>query len=250
MHLDVKDLKRFYYRTRLGEAARRSLRDQVNAIWPEAAGQTVVGFGFALPVLRPFLNEARRVIALMPGPQGVQHWPPGEPNTAVMCEETQWPIDTGMVDRLIVMHGLEPSEQPYSVIAEAWRVLGPGGRALFIVPNRAGLWARRDRTPFGHGRPYSLGQLETLLRLHEFVPDRHVAALFFPPSERRFWLRTGQAWERIGQRISNYYAGGVLMVVARKQIHATRPKGPPVSAKTPLEVLEGIAKPNPKPKPV
>lgn len=100
MHLDVKDLKRFYYRTRLGAAARRSLRDQVSAIWPEAAGQTVVGFGFALPVLRPFLGEARRVIALMPGPQGAQHWPLGDPNTAVMCEETQWPIDTGMVSTL------------------------------------------------------------------------------------------------------------------------------------------------------
>ena len=41
-------------------------------------------------------------------------------------------------------------------------MLAPGGRVVFIVPNRSGLWARRDVTPFGYGRPYSLGQLEAL----------------------------------------------------------------------------------------
>ena len=29
------------------------------------------------------------------------------------------------------------------------------------MPNRSGLWARRDVTPFGFGRPYSFGQLES-----------------------------------------------------------------------------------------
>jgi hypothetical protein len=40
----------------------------------------VVGFGFAVPLLRPYLAEARRVIGLMPGPQGVMPWPPGMEN--------------------------------------------------------------------------------------------------------------------------------------------------------------------------
>ena len=163
MHLDVVDLRNFYYRTRLGRAAQRAIRDQVVDLWPEAKGQTVVGFGFAVPLLRPFLTQARRTIALMPGQQGVTHWPAGMENVSALCEETMWPLETGVVDKLIVMHGLETSENPSALLDECWRVLGPGGKGLFVVPNRAGIWSRTDQTPFGFGRPYSVTQLEHLL---------------------------------------------------------------------------------------
>ena len=140
MHLDVLDLRNFYYRTGLGRSAQRAIRSQVTTLWPEADRLTVVGFGFAVPLLRPYLNKARRVIALMPGPQGVMHWPAGAKNVSVLCQETLWPLETGHADRLIVMHGLETSDHPAALLEECWRVLGPGGRALFVVPNRAGLW--------------------------------------------------------------------------------------------------------------
>lgn len=247
MHLDVVDLRNFYYRTGLGRAAQRSIRDQVTALWPEAKGQTVAGYGFAVPLLRPYLADARRVIGLMPGPQGVMPWPAGALNVSVLCEETLWPLDTGSVDRLVVMHGLETSDNPTALLEECWRVLGPGGRVLFVVPNRAGLWSRRDATPFGFGRPYSLGQLEAQLKLNRFVPERHVAALFQPPSHRRFWLRTGPMWEKAGRRISNYYAGGVLMVEASKQIYAPTRPGLPAAVRRPLRVLEGIGIAEPAP---
>lgn len=240
MHLDVLDLRTFYYRTQLGRAAQRSIRGQLLRFWPEAERQTVVGFGFAVPLLRPYLADARRVTALMPGPQGVMPWPVGLPNVSVLCEETLWPVQTGQVDKLVVLHGLETSENPDGVLAEVHRVLGPGGRAVFIVPNRAGLWARRDRTPFGFGRPYSLGQLETQLKRAGFEVGRHAAALFQPPTERRFWLKTGPVWEGLGRKVSGQYAGGVLFVEAAKTGPAVI-RGTPVAARPPIlaSVTEG-----------
>ena len=67
MHLDVLDLRNFYYRTRLGRAAQRTIRDQVRAFWPDVSRTTVLGFGFSVPLLRPFLEEARRVTASLMG---------------------------------------------------------------------------------------------------------------------------------------------------------------------------------------
>ncbi|WP_099824542.1 class I SAM-dependent methyltransferase [Oceaniglobus indicus] len=247
MHLDVHDLRNFYYRTPLGRAAQRAIRTQVVSLLPPRRGDTVVGYGFAVPLLRPYLPAAKRVVGLMPGPQGVMHWPAGEPNVSVLCEETLWPLDGGAADRLILMHGLETSEDPTSVLEECWRVLAPGGRGLFIVPNRAGMWARRDRTPFGFGRPYSLSQLESQLKRHGLIPQRHVAALFQPPSDRRFWLRAGGLMERVGSAVSGRYAGGVLMVEVSKQV--PRPAGPGLreSLRRPLRVLDGIAGPEAEP---
>ena len=246
MHLDVLDLRNFYYRSALGRGAQKVIRDELTLIWPEAKGQTVVGFGFAVPLLRPYLKDARRVIGLMPGPQGVMPWPAGMPNVSVLCEETLWPLQTGQADRLILLHGLETSENPSRLLEECNRVLSPSGKALFIVPNRLGMWARRDKTPYGFGRPYSLGQLETQLKRHAFLPERHVAALFQPPSSRRFWLKTGPFWERTGRRISSGWAGGVLMVEATKEVYG-RPKGLAERIKRPMRILEGIGKPEVKP---
>lgn len=240
MHLDVCHLRNFYYRTGLGRAAQKTIRDQVIRLWPEADAQTVVGFGFAVPLLRPYLAKARRVIGLMPAQQGVMHWPAGLPNVSVLSEEMWWPLQTGMADKLVMMHGLETCANAPALLDEAARILGPGGRALFIVPNRAGLWARSDQTPFGFGRPYSLGQLEAHLSAHGFRAERHAVALFQPPSHRRFWMKAGPLCERIGQKLSNRYAGGILIVEASRDVFG--PRGTPVSdaRPSPLRILEGV----------
>ena len=246
MHLDVLDLRNFYYRTDLGRAAKRAIRTQVNEFWPSVDGETVVGFGFASPLLPPFLDSAARVVCLMPAPQGVMPWPSGHRNASVLCEETLWPLPNGEANRLVLLHGLETSENPTRLLDECSRALAPGGKALFIVPNRAGLWARRDGTPFGFGRPYSLSQLESQLRRHAFVPERRAGALFQPPSSRPFWIRTGPFWERVGQRITRGIAGGVLVVEARKDEFASR-RWLPEAVKRPMKILEGIAIPEAKP---
>lgn len=247
MHLDVLDLRTFYYRTRLGRTAQRALREQMATLWPDVAGMNVAGFGFAAPLLRPYLGQARRVITLMPGQQGVMPWPGGGENTSVLCEETNWPIEQDSLDRLIVLHGLETSEDPIALLDECYRVLAPEGRAMFIVPNRAGLWARRDQTPFGFGKPYTLGQLSGMLGAIGLKPQRHAGALFHPPTEKRFWLRTSAFWEKLGGRVSNRFAGGVLIVEVTKQVPAPPRTGLPAAIRRPLRVLDGIAVPDPKP---
>lgn len=241
MHLDVQDLRNFYYRSALGRAAQKSLRGRMLELWPEGKGQTVVGFGFAAPLLRPYLKDARRVITLMPGPQGVMPWPAGMPNTSVLTEETLWPIETGHVDKLVLLHGLETSERPSDLLEECWRVLGPGGKVLFIVPNRAGLWARRDATPFGFGRPYSPGQLDAQLRKHQFLPERHLGALYQMPSQHRIWMKSARLFEGVGRHVPAMMAGGAFMVEATKLVYP--PKGTPSRIRKRVSVLDGLKEP-------
>lgn len=244
MHLDVRDLRAFYYRSSLGRAVQKVIRAELQALWPDCGGRAVAGYGFAVPLLRPFLEEARRVIALMPGPQGVMPWPAGQPNLSVLCEETLWPLQTGAIDRLVLMHGLETSQHPQAVLEECWRVLGPGGRAVIVVPNRAGLWARRDGTPFGYGRPYSASQLEAQLRDHGFAVERALSTLFQPPSTSPLWRRAADVMESAGRHIPVFKAGGVLMLEVSKQVpRPARPDGLAQRVGRPLRVLEGMATP-------
>lgn len=240
MHPDVVQLRKFYYRTPLGRAAQAMLQRRLKALWPSVKGETVVGFGFAAPLLRPFTADAARVVCLMPAQQGVCSWPPEGPNLSALVEERLWPLPNAFADRLIVAHGLETCERPGALLKEIWRVLAPGGRAVFIVPNRAGLWARRDATPFGYGRPYSLGQLERTLADAQFSADRSTAALYQPPSQARFWLRLGPTLESVGQGLGWSRLAGVVMVEATKLVFARPRSGSAVAAEVPARVLGGL----------
>ena len=242
MHLDVHHLRDFYYRSQLGRAAQKALRDGLVARWGAARGLTVAGYGFAAPLLRPFLAQAARVMALMPGPQGVMHWPADGDNHSVLVDEARWPLANDSVDRLVMLHGLETSDRPLALMDEAHRVLAPQGRAVLVVPSRTGLWARRDGTPFGFGRPWSRGQIERTLADGGFTPVGHGAALFFLPSPRRFWLRMARGLEQTGQRYAPERLGGVLIIEAIRSDAAPRRPGLRQAARRPLAVLEGVPK--------
>lgn len=248
MHLDVLELRGFYYTTRLGRMVQRAVQQRLRAMWPDIHGMSLAGFGFAAPFLRPFIEESARTLCLMPSQQGVCQWPVDGDNRTALVEETLWPLPSGFADRIVVAHGLETCEKPAALLEEIWRVLAPGGKAVFLVPNRAGLWARSDATPFGYGRPYTTGQLERTLAASRFSAERHTAALYMPPSHHRFWLRVGPGMERLGQRLDAQRLAGLVMVEAAKLVYITPRGGAKARATDPIGVLGGL-RPRPKPKP-
>ena len=220
MFNDAIDLRDFYDAP-LGHLARRMIRRQVRDLWPDLRGQSLLGLGFAAPYLRPFRGEAERVLAFMPAQQGVLHWPPEGPNLSALVDEGELPLEDASIDRIVVVHALEGTEQRAAMMAELWRVLAANGRILFIVPNRRGLWARFDHTPFGHGQPYTVGQLSRLLRDNRFTPTRTVNSVFTPPYVSGLLIRSAPAIERIGDRWFKTFAG-VVMIEAQKQVYAVR----------------------------
>ena len=246
MYLDVKEIKEFYYRNTLGRAAKTSINKSLSNIWPETSGLNVAGFGFPLPFLSQYLDSARRVIALMPAQMGVVAWPKNDMNVSVLADEKRWPIDTGHVDRLIVSHSLEHTIDPSTLLAEAYRVLGPGGRALFMVPNRAGLWSRSDSTPFGQGKPFSSGQLETQLRLHGFLPEKQFSALYMLPSKNRSVLRFSPFLEKMGKKLP-FLVGGLIMLEVSKLPDMVKGSHVLDHKEQGIGVLDGFSKGQPKP---
>jgi SAM-dependent methyltransferase len=218
MHSDVVDLRDFYA-TSLGQVACRMIRRRIRLIWPDLAGMRLLALGYAVPYLRPFRDEAERVISVMPATQGVLPWPPEGPNVVALADEGELPFDDSSIDRVLLIHALESSEEVRPLLKEVWRVLSGSGRLLVVVPNRRGIWARLDRTPFGHGHPYTPSQLSLLLREELFTPVQSATALFIPPTRHRMMLRAAPAWERLGERWFTRFAG-VAMIEVCKQIYA------------------------------
>ena len=92
-----------------------------------------------------------------------------------------------------------------------------------MIPNRRGLWARTDTTPFGYGRPYSRAQITAILRETWFTPDGWGEALYVPPIARRMVLAHGGRLGADGADDRRLPFAGVHIVEATKQVYRAIP---------------------------
>lgn len=210
---------RDFYATPLGQVVRRMLRRKIREFWPDVKESNMLALGYSTPFLRYYREEARRLVAIMPAEQGALSWTRKTPNIVVLAEETQLPLADKSVDFAIVVHALEFTSNPQQMIREVWRVLSDGGRLILVVPNRVGIWSHIEKTPFGHGHPYSLSQLNQFLKENTFTPLRAEHALYIPPSQFRVLLSTATAWEKLGHKWFRNLSGA-LIVEASKEIYA------------------------------
>jgi SAM-dependent methyltransferase len=218
MWTDVLDLNEFY-RSTLGQTTVRLLRARLREVWPNVRGETVLGLGYAAPFLRPFIEESQRTLAFMPAQQGVTRWPREGRNLTALVDEMDLPLPDRSVDRVLLIHAIECTEQVRPMLREIWRVMADGGRLIVVAPTRAGLWSQIDRSPFYQGHPYSPGQLAALMRVNMFAPLRQTRALFMPPTRSRLAMRMAPAVERFGQRWLGRFAG-VSVIESGKQLYA------------------------------
>lgn len=237
MNSDIVDLRSFYASV-LGRVAERSIAMALSSIWAPLSRERLVGLGYTLPWLDRFGTDAERVFAFMPGTQGAVNWPVDGPSATALVFEEELPLGDSSIDRMLLVHALEHAENPRETLKEIWRVLAPGGRLVIVVPNRRGVWARMEHTPFGSGRPYSRGQLTTLMRETNFTPGASAEALFFPPSKARTIMKMRQVFDRIGRRFWPVFSG-VIVLEAQKRLY----QGLPVAARASRRVFVPVMAP-------
>jgi len=238
MRRDVLELREFYA-SRLGQAARGVIARKLTEAWGAAGALDVLGLGYATPYLEGFHGSARRAVAAMPAGQGVEVWPAAGPVAACLADEMALPFPNALFDRILVIHALEEAESPLALMREVWRVLAPAGRVIVAAANRRGVWCNAESTPLGHGAPFTLGQLETLVRDAQLEPVARSRALFAPPL--RWTAGWADGFEQTGQRLWPAFAG-LIMIEAVKQTFAVKPRG----KRAPVRVfVPGVLAPQP-----
>ena len=221
MAIDARDAAGFYA-TPLGRLTAGLLRRKLAALWPDCAGLSVLGLGFTGPYLGLWREQAARCVAASPRNMGLAPWPAGRASLACLAEEDALPFPDLMFDRILLVHGLEQADNARRILREAWRLLKDDGRLIVVVPNRRGMWAHAESTPFGHGQPYSESQLGRLLGNLFFHVETHVPALFAPPCGWAPMLRGFELYEQTGRLLAPQLAG-LTIAEASKDLHGIVP---------------------------
>ena len=208
-----------FYATRLGAAARNMSARRLSTLWPDLAGQNVLGYGYCEPLLAPYTKAANRIVYAMPEGQGAVAHTNIRGVSTLVTQGRAMPFSDASFDCVLAVHALEEAETPRDTLAELHRVLRPEGRIVVLAANRSGMWARAESLPFGAGRPYSRRQLKATLTTAGFTPTVGSNALYLPPITRLARPKIIQGAERLGETVWPRFSGLVL-VEARKRLYA------------------------------
>jgi len=221
MTVDISDLRDFYA-SPLGQVAARVINRRLHSLWPDLRQERLLGIGYPLPYLEPYLTKAERVLAFMPAQQGALPWPTEEGSLTALTHEDSLPLPDQSMDRILLVHSLEHAPNIRRYLRELWRVLTGNGRLIIIASNRRSLWAQLDFTPFGQGQPYTMTQLRTLLKENMFTPVHEVRSLYLLPSSSRLLLASSSLFESLGDHILRKFSG-VVCIEAIKQVYVHPP---------------------------
>lgn len=239
MWRNVEELRNFYA-SPLGRIARQLIDQQLAQMIGSLKGARVAGLGFTTPFMRSYSRQCERLIAFMPQRQGALSWPTGGKVDTCLVDPFELPVADSSLDCVLAVHSFEFSHDAEEQMRELWRVCAPGARLTVVVPNRRGVWAQRDVTPFGHGNPFSRTQLSTLLHNHSFIPQEWHGALFIPPSSRVAILKSARLVENIGRAFTPAFAGVHLVSAIKQQYPAVVRRKPSLR-----EVLSPVRTPAP-----
>jgi SAM-dependent methyltransferase len=219
MYRDIAEIRQFY-QSPLGQMTASQLKADLESFIvssPSSEGITI-GVGYALP----YLDTTKPHFAVMPAAQGVTRWPDNSPNRTLVTEDHILPFAESSISQIILIHAIENADYMRELMTESWRVLAPNGRLILVVPNRRGLWTRVDKTPFGHGRSFTMKQMRNLLSSTDFVVENHKRSLYFLPSPSSILRWLAPFFEYMG-RILLPKCGGVLIVEASKRLYSVTP---------------------------
>lgn len=180
------------------------------------------------------------------GERGVAERPGG----SIWGLPEQLPFPSGGLDLVVVAHALEFSRSPYQVLAEAARILAPGGRLVVFGFNPVSFFGlgrplgRRHRAEGGpwHGRFRTGLALRWMVESAGLTHETSHYLMLRPPLKRAGALRATRFLESIPFR-HRLPVGGVVCLVARKEEPGMTLLGPAFRAE--LRRAPGRMVPNP-----
>lgn len=238
MDQDIALHLRHFYQTRQGRMVRRSITKDICALWPDGHKQMIAGFGYSAPYLRALISPQQgRGLNIYNGSTYAQHKPDA---ASCVAHSGFLPLRPELLDKALLIHHLEFSTKTKALLTELWHVLKPRGRAIIIVPNRHGFWAKAEKTPFGRGTPFSQSQILYYLKDAGFVVRRVKKSLFCPPLPLASLMRAFPFMNEVARYVLPFL-GGVHLIEIEKVVPA--PKA--VKTRFAPKITWGVVTPQP-----
>lgn len=207
MTCSVKELSDFY-KTPLGEVVHVYINDIIKKFIPDTTkNQFILGLGYVTPYLTKKLIQNNTILSFTFDKMGGITWPNIACSQTAIVHDHHLPITNKVIDRLIIVHGLEYCQNSEQLFKEINRIIAPDGEILIIFPNKAGIWSHTSNTPFAYGEHYTMSQLITALSKSGLTIISKERFLYFPPTQSLYTQAFFAPVEMMGAYFIPFFSG-------------------------------------------
>jgi len=207
----------YFYRSVIGKITHETLLKMIHRFWTEPP-KKIIGIGYTDPFLDYFHKHASDCLALTPSFTGAYARTGVESYPTALIQETDLPLKPESHSHILCIHMIEHCAYPDHFLQEAFKALKAEGEMIFVVPNRHGVWARNENTPFGSGQPYTKKQLYKLIQNAGFIITDYQPVLFTRPRALPVTRYYSHIIEKIGSLFFPRYSG-LHIIRALKRVY-------------------------------
>lgn len=213
-----------WHDTALGQQMLEQERQMIDRALAEVQGNRLLQV--SLDGRRWFCEHARAKHGVLLAPQVELGM---ESNTLIATPE-ELPVQSAVIDILVLHHALEFSDDPHQVLREAARVLRPGGTLILLTfnPNSLmglhSLFKGREVAPFS-SQMLASGRLHDWFRLLQLTSLKTRSKGYDYPFEKEKWRRR-MRWLGSLVRLLPGHSGNLLLMTARKDVAGMTPLRP------------------------
>ena len=211
--MDIVKLKDFY-RGDLGRTLAKVLTCYIEKLLKIDDTSVVLGLGYTVPFITNIRTKGR-FLALATTSLDAQT----KDGQIIFAKNKKLPFLDNTFDKVILIHELEYSENPNSLLEEVSRILRVNGKIIIAVPNKYGLWASSKSTPVAESKAFSSSDLSAVLKRNNFSISQSQYGVFIPPTSKKWLQKLVYSLEKAGYRWFAPFSGFII-VEAKKTIYS------------------------------
>ncbi len=125
MSIQPYQISDYYYNNPIAKRFAREVRSNVNEIWNNINEEldVILGIGYTSP---SFKQSSAQILSSMQGSM----------KSSAIFSEDELPISNNSIDKILIIHELEYTNNIQKLCTEMYRIITPGGRLIAILPNR------------------------------------------------------------------------------------------------------------------
>jgi len=160
-----------FYASPVGSRVVSIVTTHLQRVWKK--NTPFLGVGYVIPFMQAMLSASascQKQVGLLPKNTPQPDFIHPQQQWLHLPDSETFPVTSGEVDFIFLIHCLEQALYPQHMLREVWRTLKPEGRALIFLTRSTSAWTQEASSPFASKDIFNESEIKELVAQSHLTP--------------------------------------------------------------------------------